>query len=286
MKKRMVLSLLIFLIYFLIPASVIHAEGKMNVAVLCGTDHAKNSSYMMEEALANNKMSKWRLDKLIPYYYDCDIRPTTCENIDTILDNAFGSSNEQDINYLYIASHTSRGTEEPGRISFKKTGLQLDTERDIVYRFSEFVEKLVTYSGQFVVILDACFAENFYTVGLERFPEEKNRFTVFCCKGVNSTAVGMFNYQFYSADMAKALSYDSAQRRCPADSDSDGFITVQELHDSVKYPSGLYAFIYWLESKPSVHGETDKNLFQFGYLEFSKKSMMLDIDDRKTGARI
>lgn len=79
MKKQHFSGILLMLMLLLmfIPVSAAAPENKMNVAVICGTDDARKSTQKMQKVLAKNKLPHWRLNKQIPYYYDCSDRPAT-----------------------------------------------------------------------------------------------------------------------------------------------------------------------------------------------------------------
>lgn len=277
MKRRLYWSVLLGLFLILMMSvPTLAAEGKMNVAALCLTDDGKSSAQNMEKLLKENKMPFWRLNKLVPYYSDEDKRPTTKASIDKILDSAFGSSTSQDVNYLFIASHGFAGTNKADTIAYYQTGLILNERKDPsegVYKFTDLAKKLVSYKGKFVVILDSCFAQNFYTRALsEDYPGELSRFSVMCSAKENSYAYGIGYTQFYTAKHVNALTYKSSLKRTPADVNKNGFITMQELYDAVgKSLVGYFKY---------GNGKTD--LFQFGYVKLSKSSATINMADKNT----
>lgn len=277
MKKRYLFSLVIFFMSVFMMASVAMAEGNMNVATICATDDAKNSAAKMEKVLASNKLSLWRLNKRVSYYFDCDKRPSTRKAIDNKLDSAFGSSTNQDINYLYIASHGYAGTNEANKVVYANTGLMIDGkggEENGLYKFTDLVGKLVKYKGQFVVIIDCCYAENFYTAGLRAYPKHAGRFTVFCSAPNNETAWGagpILHTQFYTSSLVKALTYKSSKNCYPADANNDGFISVKELFQTQR-----------MNILARTYGNEKTLLFQFGYLKLSKQAVTVNLADKKT----
>lgn len=276
MKKRILLPFVAFVLCLFMITPALAAEGKMNVAVICGTDAAKNSAAKMDKILAKNKMPQWRLNKHVPYYYDCAKRPSSRSSVDKVLDSAFGGSTSSDINYLYVAAHGYSGTSESNKVVYANTGLILGIDAGAekgVYRFQDLAKKLVGYKGQFVVIMDCCFAENFYTSGIQQYKDHSGRFTVFCSSAQNEYAWGIGHTQFYSLNMANGLTYKSNKKACGADKNKDGFITVKELHNSVKWPE---------LSSVHTYGNTKTELFQFGYLKLSKKSVSVNLDEKKT----
>lgn len=278
MKKQHFSGILLMLMLLLmfIPVSAAAPENKMNVAVICGTDDARKSTQKMQKVLAKNKLPHWRLNKQIPYYYDCSDRPATHSSVNQILDQAFGDSTENDINYLFFAAHGYPGTNDPNQVIFANTGLILDLANSAekgVYKFTDFVKKLTQYKGQFVIIIDSCFSQNFITTGLAAYPEYAGRFTVFCSASKKEYAWGALGTQFYTSNMVNALTYKRSQKKCPADKDKDGFITVNELHKSV----------IWKElSSIHTYGAKSSQLFQFGYVKLFKKTATINLADTKT----
>lgn len=265
-KKRVVGWLAAALILILMPITA-QAAGKMNIAAICGTDDAKKSALKMSELLPKNKLSLWKVGTSVDYYYDCGTRGTTKHNIDTILDRAFGDSKNGDINYLYIAAHGYQGTDEKDKVYYPDTGIILDVSAGAangVYKYRDLAKKLVGYKGQFVVFADACFSENFYTEGLSKYPGDAGRFTCFCSAQKNAYAYGAFSYQFFSLSMANALAYDKIGQRLKADTDKDGFVSTEELFKKIKGKSVCI-----------VYGSKKSLLFQFAYVELTKKKAAL-----------
>lgn len=258
------------------------AEGKMNIAGICGTDDGWKSAEKMLEILPQNKLPLYRMEQAIPYYYDCIKRKTTHEDIDKILDSAFSKSDDGDINYLYINAHGYSGTEEEGKVKYSETGIILDVdsgEERGVYKYRDLAQKLVGYRGKFVIIHDCCFGENFYKIGLSQYPNDIGRFTFFFSAEDNSMTNGAFGYSFYSLDMANGLSYSMiGGNQCPADKNSNGFISIGELDEFMDWQlSNIPEFNF------GVYG-TDMNapIFQFGYVELKEEAIELNLTDHKT----
>lgn len=185
MKKRYFLGCLFVLLVMIVTPVTVLASGNMNIAAICGTDDAKNSALAVSKILAQNKLSLWRVNKCVSYFYDMEKRPTTQNKIDSILDQAFSNSKNGDINYLYVAAHGYQGSNEGDKVLFAKTGLVLDIN-GAVYKFADLAKKLVNYKGEFVVIVDCCFSQNLYTAGLANYPEHLGRFE--CLFSANSVS--------------------------------------------------------------------------------------------------
>lgn len=276
MKKRVAFWVFLAVISLFLTVPVFAAEGKMNTAVICGTNDAKKSTAKMEKVLAANKLSRWRLNKQESYYYDATARPATVSSVDQILDRAFGGSTGRDINYLFIAAHGYPGSSENDKVYYKNTGLILNTntnEANGVYKFKALTEKLIRYQGQFVVILDCCFSDNFYQEGILSKAEYAGRFTVLCSSDQNEYAYGALGTQFTTGRMVKVLTPDKKTGVCPADVNKDGFISLSELYYAVKGKT---------LSKLHAYGNKGTQLFQFGYVKLSKRSAEVNLEEKKS----
>ncbi len=274
MKKKYAAGWLIaLLLLFVLPVTA-RAEGKINICAIVGTDDAKNSAVKVISILKENKLPGKRVNKAVSCYYDNAKRPTTRENIDKYLDSAFGSSRSGDVNYLYLAVHGYSGTDDNTKLLFANTGFILSGSS--AYKYKDFVKKLTSYQGDFVVISDSCFGENLYTVGLAQYPDSKKRFSCFFSAKANTYAWGALGYQFYSSSLKDALTYKVKDRTYPADVNKDGFITMKELSSTLK-SSNLFNIV-----GATAYGNTGRVIFQFGYVKLSKTSISIDLNDKNT----
>lgn len=283
MKKKTIVGCFFVLLMLLFVSMPVLASGNMNSAVICGTDIGKKSALSMGNALASNKLSLWKLNQYVPYFYDCEQegRTTTKSKIDKVLDSAFGDSKNGDINYLYVTGHGYQGSQDPNKVVYKKTGLIMDISdpNGGWYLFTDLARKLVSYKGQFVIFMDCCWAENFYTVGLSQFPDSLGRFTVFCGAKVDEPGNGMLGYTFYGWRMRDGLSFSPLKGACKADSNQDGFVSVGELHTYIMTaPTFVYDRLFY----GNTYGNENTLLFQFGSLKMKKKAVTLNTWSNKT----
>ena len=270
---RKKLFLFLFLVFSLcIFKTAAFAENKMNVLAICGANTAKGSFSKIADKLAENKLSRWRLKSMRRFYYDCSSKPTTKAAFDRLLDSAFKNSKDNDINYFYFAGHGCNGSDDSNKVVFANTGIFLKAKSGYegVYKYSQLVPKLCKYKGQFIVIIDACFSQNFFKVGLKNSPYA-GRFTVLTSTKDNELAMGFLNDQFYSSKLVNALQYKNLGYKC--DSNFDGLISLKEIHDSVKYLKS---------SHPCTYGNNATIVFQFGSVDLKKNSITLDLKNKKT----
>ena len=272
MKRRGFWSILCVILLTLIMAvPVLAAEGKMNVAVLCVSDDAKVSAQSLEQRLKKNKLPYWRYNKTVSLYSDEDNSPTTKEKVDSVLDSAFGNSTGQDINYLFIAGHGYNGSLDPKIMNYYETGLIMDVNAGAkkgVYKFTDLVGKLTGYKGQFVVVMDTCYSQNFVTRAFEKYPTHIGRFTILCSADEGKQSWGVVGQAFISK-LVKLLKYNEKTSIYPGDENGNGFFTVGELEDTLgKGVSGYH-----------VYGSRNTDLFQFGYVKMSKKSLNFNLED-------
>lgn len=103
-------------------------------------------------------------------YYGCS-GSTTADDVEELIQGYFGNAKDTDLNVFYYSGHGSDPYE--GEASIEIRGRYGDG-----YSMSDLAERLADCRGKWFVIIDACFAESFYTDGIRYLPaKDRKRFT-------------------------------------------------------------------------------------------------------------
>ena len=148
----------------------------------------------------------------------------TREEFEGWIDEAFGQSEEGDLNIFYYCGHTA-GMEG-----------QLDTYGAMCsaqerYPYADLAQDLAVYQGDFLVFIDACFSETFETEGLAQLSaEDRERFTLIYSAESDASA--------WMGSMTNAIA--KGIRR-----NTDGALNAddREQPDDIIQLTELYAFI-------------------------------------------
>ena len=203
--------------------------------VICSRDtfhEAKTASDAMYAALSRNCYPGYAniTEKL---FYNADQkaekRGINYLEMNDALDGAFSSSSKSDINVIYYSGHTVK--DASGTLGIKLA-------KDLSYDYETFARRLSQYKGSFVVIMDTCFAEGFYSQGVLSLKKGlRSRFTcmlsnvitdeTFGAKYTTSLMTGIGFSKLTFPYRNTGWKYGSQA----ADSNADGVITVAEAHE-------------------------------------------------------
>lgn len=130
------------------------------------------------EALAEDKIHvEVQPQNLFYHSYDSEesvggLPSCTRETFKGWLDEAFGQSEDGDLNLFYYCGHTAGIQDQSDTYG----AMCSDHER---YPYRDLAQDLAAYQGDFLVFIDACFAETFETEGLAQLDEDnRSRFTL------------------------------------------------------------------------------------------------------------
>lgn len=203
----------------------------------------------------------------------------TREAFEDWLDEAFGQSEDGDLNLFYYCGHTAGVEGQPDTY-----GVMCSAQER--YPYAELAQDLAAYRGNFLVFIDACFAETFETEGLERLSAgDRARFTLVyaaesdasawmgamtnaIAKGIQRSADGALNAD--DADSADdALQLTELYAFIENDVDGDGKVSAGEMLDRI---ANTGAAAMYLSSG------TDWCLFQFSSVDIAEDGAVLGLN--------
>lgn len=184
MKKRKIITPLIFILLVLWAIPVYAAPGKIHSLTLSTHEITKNSYNMYYELMCKNKLegySNYRRDQ-----YKLLSETLTAEQFNKLLDDAFESSTDNDLNFFYFTGHTIFEDSRP-------LGINLHKEDRTYYSYDLLAKKLNLYKGKMIVILDTCGSEAFIVDGINNL-RDKSRISALCCCGYHEQSELGYRY--------------------------------------------------------------------------------------------
>ena len=195
-----------------------------------------NDTALMYTRLCDNMLSDYSVssNNVHTFSYNADSDPKKIDDINNWIDYSFKNADDNDLSFFYYSGH---GTWN-GRDSAAEYGLTLG---DSYYRWGNLAKYLSEHvRGKIVVIMDACFSNNFISVGLNTLSAaEKKRFTVIASCGdleessnknpcvlkrIHRVYYGCFTYH-----LGDGIGF--FDNKLKADTNGDKKITVQELYN-------------------------------------------------------
>ena len=184
MKKRKIITPLIFILLVLWAIPVYAAPGKIHSLTLSTHEITKNSYNMYYELMCKNKLegySNYRRDQ-----YKLLSETLTAEQFNKLLDDAFESSTDNDLNFFYFTGHTIFEDSRP-------LGINLHKEDRTYYSYDLLAKKLNLYKGKMIVILDTCGSEAFIVDGINNL-RDKSRISALCSCGYHEQSELGYRY--------------------------------------------------------------------------------------------
>ena len=206
------------------------ATPKVNAIVICGNPANKGCAKKIHKLLKTNKYLGYENNTAVdPVLYDSyeTVKKggISRKKIEQKLDYAFSGSGIDDINILYYIGHGYRDNHS----TYYEYGMSLATNGDKYYNYQLLAQKLSRYKGKFITILDSCFSDEFYQYGVMRglSEEDQNRFTCVACTSEKYQSPLL---SYFSNHWLSGCGYNN-YTQLPADSDKDGFISLEEAYD-------------------------------------------------------
>ena len=196
-----------------------------------------NDQNLMYTRLCRNKLSNYFINStnIHSLSYNCDSNPKNVTEINNWINYSFKATDDNDLSFFYYTGHTTWSNG-----SAANYGITL-TSGGSYYRWGDLAQYLSNnIRGKIVVIMDACFTNNFITVGLGKLSAtDKKRFTVIASCGdreessnknpcilklIHKVYYGCFTYY-----LGEGIGFFDDKLK--ADSNGDKRITAQELYD-------------------------------------------------------
>lgn len=186
MKKK-ILSRLHWLIFFSLVFVVMlfhpvtaQAKGKINGLIISGMEESgPNDTALLYNRLSNMSMTEYTLNKNDIHIYKYNDKKDTWANMikfNEWIEYSYKNTMPQDLSYFYYSGHSTFNRNSDG--TFDGEGLTIGGGSH--YDYKKLAEKLSSSTkGKIIIILDTCFAENFYTKGVKLLNRnDQDRITV------------------------------------------------------------------------------------------------------------
>lgn len=210
--------------------------GKLFGMVVSGIDDEKYGSHndvaLMYNRLTKNQLSSYQVDNnnIHTFSYDSDNRPITIETMNKWIDYSFSSTTDNDISLFYYSGHSTWDGN-----SATNYGISIG-QNAACYRWGALTKKLASsIKGKIIIIIDACFASNFQTVGInELSAADKERFTIITSCGTSQKSMPRNACLFHELYYGRFTYYLGEgigffDNKLNADTNKDGKITVNEI---------------------------------------------------------
>lgn len=241
MKKKCFIISLICMVMLIFAVPVQAETGKIHSLTLSSLSVTRNSQETFYWLMCNNKVSGYSTYKGDQHAYYSET--LTDAQVNELLDNAFGTSSDKDLNFFYFTGHTIFESTKP--IS-GPLGINLNVKEHTWYDFDRLAEKISSYKGRFVVVLDTCGSEAFINDGVRRLNSyDQNRINVICSSGYLKESefgyiytnpylwVKGYRYNGFTYALGKGLGFfDSDNMK--ADKNKNGSVSIQELYNYIK----------------------------------------------------
>ena len=234
MKRKLLLPvILLFLMMFASP--VYAGTGKIHSLSLSTLSVTKNSQEEFYWLMCNNKLKGYSNSKKDQHAYYSEA--ITSNELEKLLDNAFASSTDRDINFFYFTGHTIFESLKP---IADPLGININVQTKEFYPFRTLAKKLNSYKGRMVVILDTCGSEAFITDGISSLSDTSRISAVCSCGYLEESEFGYwyvnpylfvngYKYNAFTYALGKGLGFFDSSRKLYADSDGNGGVSIQEL---------------------------------------------------------
>ena len=236
MKKRKILMPLIFILLVLCAMPEHAASREIHSLTLSTHEITKNSYNMYYALMCKNKLEGYSTYRSNQHKVLSET--LTTEQFNKLLDDAFKSSTDNDLNFFYFTGHTIFEDSRP-------LGINLDKENRTYYAYELLAKKLNLYKGKMIVILDTCGSEAFIVDGINKL-RDKSRISALCSCGYYEEselgyiyptpyywdALGVRHNAFTYA-LGKGLGYFTDET-VYADVNNNGNVSLQELYEYVR----------------------------------------------------
>lgn len=240
MKKIKFIIPTIFFLLIIFSSPVYAASGKIHSLSLSTLSVTKNSQETFYWLMCNNKLSGYSNSTKDQHAYYSEAMTTA--QFERLLDNAFGNSTDNDLNFFYFTGHTIFESVDP--IS-GPLGICINNKTTDNYSFRLLAQKLNSYKGKMVVILDTCGSEAFITDGINSLGNSSRMSAICSCGYLEESEFGYgylnpylffngYRYNAFTFALGKGLGFFDSNKKLLADSNSNGSVSVQELFQYAK----------------------------------------------------
>lgn len=237
------------------------------------------------EALRANKIHlEVQPSNLLFHSYDSEesiggLSSCTREAFEGWISEAFGESEDGDLNLFYYCGHTAGVEGQP-----ETYGAMCSAQER--YPYAELAQDLAACQGDFLVFIDACFSETFETEGLAQLSaEDRERFTLVysaesdasawmgsmtnaIAKGIQRNADGALNADDTDSP-DDIIQLTELYAFIENDTDGDGEVSAGEMVDRI---TNTGAAAMYLSSG------TNWGLFQFSSVDIAENSVTLGLN--------
>lgn len=235
MKKIKMIIPVVFLFLLICATPIYASSGKIHSLSLSTLSTTKNSQETFYWLMRNNKLSGYSNSEKDQHAYYSEAITTT--QFETLLNNAFGNSKDNDLNFFYFTGHTIFKSIDP--IS-GPLGINLNVKTTAYYSFKSLAQKLNSYKGEMVVILDTCGSEAFITDGINSLSNSSCISAICSCGYLEESESGYsylnpylfvngYRYNTFTYALGKGLGFFDQSKKLLADSNNNGSVSIQEL---------------------------------------------------------
>lgn len=240
MKKIKFIIPTIFFLLIIFSSPVYASSGKIHSLSLSTLSVTKNSQETFYWLMCNNKLSGYSNSTKNQHAYYSEAMTTA--QFERLLDNAFGNSTDNDLNFFYFTGHTIFESIDP--IS-GPLGICINNKTTDNYSFKLLAQKLNSYKGKMVVILDTCGSEAFITDGIHSLSNSSRMSAICSCGYLEESEFGYgylnpylffngYRYNAFTFAIGKGLGFFDSNKKLLADSNNNGSVSVQELFQYAK----------------------------------------------------
>lgn len=190
--------------------------------------------------MCNNKLSGYSNSTQDQHAYYSEA--ITTAQFERLLDNAFGNSTDNDLNFFYFTGHTI--FESIDSIS-GPLGICINNKTTDNYSFRLLAQKLNSYKGRMVVILDTCGSEAFITDGINSLSNTSRMNAICSCGYLEESEFGFgylnsylffngYRYNAFTFAIGKGLGFFDSNKKLLADSNNNESVSIQELFQYAK----------------------------------------------------
>lgn len=240
MKRKKVYRLFWVFLLCMVFSQKVSAKGQVHSLSVSTLSITKNSQETFYWLMCNNILSGYRCTQENQHVFFSE--DMTFSQMDMLLDNAFGKSQEGDLNYFYFTGHTVFDSIDPPT---NPLGICINNSNMDYYAFKPLAEKLNSYRGKMVVILDTCGSEAFIQEGIETLDDSSHIYALCSCGYLQESEFGRgilnpylffhgYRYNAFTYALGKGLGFFNEEKELLADADSNGTVSLDELYTYIK----------------------------------------------------
>lgn len=228
------MGIFLLALLFSVPLRV-EAAGRFRALCVSGEpDFAFDAKYMAQ-ALLENKSKAFQMSSR-DIYAVVGQPGNTISKLNGIIDRAFRDSRSADLNLFYFTGHGYRDGEEDEFALKDVKGLVIAPgDTTAVYPYKKLAQKLSSYKGQILVVMDSCFSQAFYLNGVKKLSKARQKkFTLMLSsrweeESYASVLAGDAYISVYTYYLLDAIGFWATYGEPNCDMDGDGYASVREI---------------------------------------------------------